>query len=328
MDGSVQEAVPSSAAKQNLTGIDVARFAFACLIPFLHIPFGDSWINELLSQYFGRWGVPFFFAVAGMLLAKSVRLRSPRVALARFEKKNGRLLLVWLVIYLPITIVYEGVSWRLLQSFAFQTPGYLWYLTAMLVAAVPFCLLRKRRLLYAAAGAMFVVGTLFSDTYMWLTGGMPDWYQSVFMTTRNGLMFALPMLCVGEQLSADKPIRCLPGKAVGSGILLFGEILLARSKAAPGADCSMYLLLPVAIYYLVAWLRTWNPEMDTQFLRGASTAIYLMQFGFIAVGRKVLELLSVPAHVGGWLIYVAVVGGGCMGYALFCKNKWLKKLFV
>lgn len=236
-------------------------------------------------------------------------------------------MLTWLIIYLPIVVVYEGVSWGLLQSVVFQTPGYLWYLTAMLVAAVPFCLVRNRRPLYVVAGVLYVAGTLFGDTYMWLTGGMPGWYAAVFLTTRNGLLFALPLLCVGEQIAAGRVVRHLPVKAVCSLVLLVGEILLARSKATPEADCSMYLLLPVAVYYLVSWLRTWNPNVDTRFIRGASTAIYLVQFGFVAVGKKALEILHIPDHIGGWIIYAAVVAGGCALYALFSRNKWLSKLF-
>ena len=89
----------------------------------------------------------------------------------------------------------------------------------------------------------------------------------------------------------------------------------------------MYLLLPVAVFYLVAWIRTWNPKVNTRFIRGASTAIYLVQFGFIAVGRKAFELLRIADALGGWIIYVAVVAGGCVLYALFSRNKWLSKPF-
>lgn len=327
MKPSTQSVAPTTAARQTLTGIDMAKFIFACLIPFLHIPFTQVLVKEVVAQYIARLGVPFFFAVAGMLLAGSVRLRSPGEALSRFEKKNGRLLLTWLVLYSPIMVVYEGLNLALAQKVVFQTPGYLWYLTAMLVAAVPFCLVRNRLVLHIVAGVLYVVGTLFSDSYAWLTGGMPGWYEAAFLTTRNGLFFALPLLCVGERIASGKTPRYLPVKTAVSLLLLVGEILLARSKAAEGADCSLYLLLPVAIYYLVSWLCTWNPSVDTRFIRGASTAIYLVQFGFIAVGQKGFELLKLPMSLGGWVIYAAVVGGGCLLYALFRKNKWLKLLF-
>lgn len=327
MKPSASVAAQFSASRQTLTGIDIAKFICACLIPFLHIPFTQTGIKEVLSQYIARLGVPFFFAVAGMLLAESIRMRSPREALSRFEKKNGRLLLTWVVLYSPIMVVYEGLNLALAQKVVFQTPGYLWYLTAMLVAAIPFCLIRNRRVLYVAAGVLYVAGTLFSDSYAWLTGGLPGWYEAVFLTTRNGLFFALPLLCVGEHIAVGKTPRHLPVKAVASLLLLMGEVYLSRSKAVEGADCSLYLLLPVTIYYLVCWLRTWNPSVDTRFIRGASTAIYLMQFGFIAIGQKAFEVLHFPMSIGGWIIYVAVVGGGCVAYALFCRNKWLSKLF-
>ncbi|MBQ9859232.1 MAG: hypothetical protein IJO76_00955 [Clostridia bacterium] len=327
MNATVPTPTAVAPTQQNLTGIDVGKFVFACLIPFLHISFGGSPVKEIFSQYFARLGVPFFFVVAGMLLAKSVRMRSSKEALSRFEKKNGRLLLTWIILYSPIMVVYEGLNLGLAQKVVFQTPGYLWYLTAMLVAAIPFCLVRGRRVLYVVAGVLYVAGTLFGDTYQWLTGGMPAWYEAIFLTTRNGLLFALPMLCVGERIATGETPRHLPVKLVASVVLLVGEIFLVRSKASPDADCSMYLLLPVVIYYVVAGLRTWNPQIDTRFIRGASTAIYLLQYGIIAVGKKAFEILSFPMHIGGWIIYVAVIAGGCIVYALFRRNKWLSKLF-
>ena len=40
-------------------GLDIGRLVFACLIPFLHIPFADGLVIEIIRQYFSRLGVPF-----------------------------------------------------------------------------------------------------------------------------------------------------------------------------------------------------------------------------------------------------------------------------
>lgn len=50
--------------KRTYPGIDILKFIFACLIPLLHIPFGNG-VPVVLQQYVARLGVPFFFAASG-----------------------------------------------------------------------------------------------------------------------------------------------------------------------------------------------------------------------------------------------------------------------
>lgn len=58
--------------KENVL-LDIMRVIMACLIPFLHIPNDDSFINiRLIEVYVSRLGVPFFFAVSGYFLYTSV----------------------------------------------------------------------------------------------------------------------------------------------------------------------------------------------------------------------------------------------------------------
>ena len=67
--------------KENVL-LDIMRVIMACLIPFLHIPKDDSFINiRLIEVYVSRLGVPFFFAVSGYFLYTSV-------------EKNGNFFLV------------------------------------------------------------------------------------------------------------------------------------------------------------------------------------------------------------------------------------------
>lgn len=183
-------------------GIDIGRVIFACLIPMLHINFTGVGI-EIIRQYLSRLGVPFFFVVAGMFLVKSIENKGNVEALKQYASKIGRILLVWLVIYLPILLLrQEGVT---LQEFFFKTPAYLWYLTGLIAASVPFCLTRNRKMLFYASIILYVLGTLFSESYKWLIGGFPA-YEAIFLTTRNGLFFALPLMCIGEQTwNKEKP---------------------------------------------------------------------------------------------------------------------------
>lgn len=53
-------------------GIDAGRLMFACFIPLLHIPLPHIFGVEVIQQYIARLGVPYFYAVSGMFLSKSL----------------------------------------------------------------------------------------------------------------------------------------------------------------------------------------------------------------------------------------------------------------
>ncbi len=82
------------AMKQYNKGLDIGRFVFALLIPFLHIPFADGIATEIIRQYFARLGVPYFFAVSGYFLSCSISTRGPDKALKRYLKRIGIMLLI------------------------------------------------------------------------------------------------------------------------------------------------------------------------------------------------------------------------------------------
>lgn len=244
-------------------GIDFGRLIFACLIPLLHIGMSD-WFSFIVKQYFSRLGVPFFFAVGGMFLSRSVQKNGGVEALKKYVIKIGRILLIWLIIYLPILMLrQEGVT---IREILFKTPSYLWYLTALIVAAVPFCLVKNRKVLLYISIMLYIFGTLFGEAYTWLTGGLPT-YESIFITTRNGIFFGLPMMCIGEA-SWNKEKTSLPEVTLEIGAFI-AEVTIVCMHSEPG---SMYLTLPGLIYILMITFRNWNPNVNTTWFGGISTA--------------------------------------------------------
>ena len=208
--------------------IDIGRVIFACLIPLLHIAFPDSLGLDIVRQYISRLGVPFFFAVSGMFLCKSIKKYGEKEALKKYIIRVGRVLLIWLLIYSPILIACSESILKLVQEIIFKTPAFLWYLTGLLFASIPFCLVKNRKVLYGCAAALYVFGTIFGVSYKWLTGGLP-WYDSIFLTTRNGLFFGLPLLCVGE-LTWKAKKKSIPLLVI-SGLALIAEITFVLAKA-------------------------------------------------------------------------------------------------
>lgn len=269
------------------TGIDIGRVIFACLIPLLHISFPENAAVSIVQQYFSRLGVPFFFAVSGMFLSRSVE-RYGKAAFKKYCLRVGRVLLIWLIIYLPVFIAWTSSFGGFIQEILFKTPGYLWYLTALLFAAVPFYLVKNRKALFVCSFAFYIIGTLFGETYKWWLGGMPE-YESIFLTTRNGLFFGLPLMCVCElSWKTEKPNYCY---LLLSWLALSGEISFVGLHAAPTDDRSLYLLLPLLIFFLLPAFRAWNPRINGKYLRGISSAIYVMQFGIITAMQYTFKIL-------------------------------------
>lgn len=302
-------------------GIDIGRVLFACLIPLLHISFEEAGI-DIIRQYLSRLGVPYFFVVAGMFLVKSVESKGAVEALKQYALKIGRMLLIWLVIYLPILLLrQEGVT---LQEIVFKTPAYLWYLTGLLAASVPFCLVRNRKMLFYASIALYVFGTLFGESYKWLIGGFPA-YESIFLTTRNGLFFALPLMCIGEQTwNKEKPE--LPLLALYGGVLI-AEITFVGAHAATVDDRSMYFCLPLFMYEFIILCRQWNPEINTRWFGGISSAIYLMQFGIITVVMRAADYFGLSGNWNNWFAWLMVMIIPVIFYDAFRKTKIIRILF-
>lgn len=311
------------ATRQRNYLVDWLKLLFACFIPFLHIRFEtDNYIIVFIQQYISRLGVPVFFMFSGMYLAEAGVKKGNQKALKKYLRRVGMLLAIWLIIYSP-ALIYgyrDDTIIGALQKLICLTPMYLWYLVASFVAAIPFCLIRNRKLLWGISAGLYTLGTITGGGgYYWLVGGWPS-YEKVFLTTRNGVFFALPMFCIGEFLLRKKK-RSVPMMLLTIG-LLWMEISVAVWHQSPG---DMYLLLPIACYWIGRNVLcsgekgrvNWGPPPRL------STGIYLMQFGIITVFTFVLRRLQLypNRNLGGAIVYMGVVGGGTLVYFICRKLK-------
>lgn len=112
-----------------------------------------------------------------------------------------------------------------------------------------------------------------------------------------------------------------------SSVLLATEITFVGTQAAPGDDRSMYLTLPLFIFYLLKAFRDWNPEIDNSDFGGISSAIYLMQFGIITVGSMALRYMNIQTSWANWGIYLLVLIIPTILYMLIKRTKLEKILF-
>lgn len=261
--------------------LDWAKLFFAIMIPFLHISFPNNTIIELIRQYLSRLGVPFFFALSGMFLTISINHRGRIKALKHFLKRAGYLFVFWIVLYSPLLINH----YSFLDIFL-RTPAYLWYVMAMIYACIPFCLIKNRKILYLISLFLFLLGCYYGGSYSWIRGGL-SWYEEYFKTTRNGIFFSLPLMCIGEisyymykNISYRRVFICL-------FIFLFLYILevsICLKNKLSGSDNSIYFSIPFLILYIVILLIR-SPQISGMIfsMKKLSSAIYFMQFGIISV---------------------------------------------
>ncbi len=308
--------------------VDMGKFFFSCLIPFLHIPFDNNCLIYFVRQYISRFGVPFFFVASGFFLSSSIKRRGSVTALKRYEKRILHLLVLWLIIYSPILLRSMDSPVSFVKELLFLTPAYLWYLSALVFAAIPFCLISNRKLLWLFSAIFYFIGTLFSGSYSWFSGGIPA-YTSFFLTTRNGLFFALPLLCVGEFAHIGLKISGIATKLLfaASAIIVFLEISYVGHNVSSSADRSMYFSLPVFSYFLFICIKNANCTFNSTFWGNASISIYLMQYGIIFIFSRLYVFTGFSLNSWGIITLIAVIFSGMFAYWISRKNKFLRYLF-
>lgn len=97
------------------------------------------------------------------------------------------------------------------------------------------------------------------------------WYARIFLSTRNGLFFAFPLMCVGEMAGKAKASM---HKLLITTILLFAEITFVGAHVFSSADRSMYFLLPLFTLFFVSAVREWNPKIPPIDLAGYSCNLF------------------------------------------------------
>lgn len=270
-------------------GFDVGKFIFALFIPFLHIHLPNNTAILLFKELVCRLGVPFFFAVSGFFLEKSRIARGRKASYIHYAKSVGVKLLFWLIVYSPFIIVFERKN-TIIQELLFKTPCFLWFLTALIFGGLLICFISNDRIKYALAICLYIIGTLFSDTYSWLTT-QPVWYTDVFMTFRNGLFFGFPMMCIGsfvfahfdlmKRFVSDKKAYVL-GFAVSIVAWISEVVLIVLTTRDNKIDRSMYLTLPVITFFIVVSALFSSKKCKySKILRGCSSTLYLAQYGVI-----------------------------------------------
>lgn len=88
--------------------------------------------------------------MSGYFLSSSVQKKGTINAIKAYDFKIAVKLLFWLTLYTPFILIQKNQIdfFQLIQEFLFMTPAYLWYLTGLLVASIPFVLIHNKTYKY------------------------------------------------------------------------------------------------------------------------------------------------------------------------------------
>lgn len=299
--------------RQTRPWVDVAKLFFALCVVLLHagvtklLPFAD-----LIGDCIISLAVPYFFVASGFFLAEKVHAAQSRVDGRRIISAYCRRLGVKLLIFEPVSILLwaakrllEGMSLphvalTTIQDALFYPRGALWYIQAVILAALlltPLLLRGAETRVIPVAVGLYIV-TLLGTRYRFLSAGtlagdVFEAYDRFFLSLRNGLFVGFPFMLCGCLVSRWKAWLVTAGAratscliavtTVAFGLLTLESRILHPFPTHDGDLFLSYLLVAPMLFALTAQLpgRGW----DTSLLRGLSTAVYLVHHPLLMVLR-------------------------------------------
>lgn len=255
---------------KNYPWLDFTQYAASLLVIFIHC-------DRLLSNEVGhfylknvlcRLAVPIFFIISGFFYKE--RQKAEPHYYKRYFCRQMKQYLFWSLLYLPYGLSFlfqQSISPVLYPVALFVGLFYvgicyhLWYIPALLFGLWFLEYLHKKMsywLLGMLTFLLYILGSF--ETYSkYLEGSVLasvyTTYKGIFITTRNGLFYALIFLLLGFLLSEFKErkffTQYLGIKIIGSSLLLMLEGWFVFQQ--PGDDKNfLFMLIPVSLF-IVTW---------------------------------------------------------------------------
>ena len=301
--------------KRSYGGLDVFKMIAAFLVVAIHTSPLTSFSAEadfFLTRELARLAVPFFFMVTGhFVLSGWVRGESRDFGpIWRYFGKVSALYGISVLLYLPVGIYaghYEELTpLGVVRMLFFDSTFYhLWYFPALLLGILLVGLMGRfcpPAVSVVISAVLYLVG-LFGDSYWGLVAELPGVSAAyelgfqLFSYTRNGIFLAPLFLVMGALLKPGaKPVKSIPN-GIGFGVtflLMAVEGFVLRYFDLQRHD-SMYLLLPLCMFFLYRLLLCWNRKPLAAF-RTISTWIYILHPAVIVAVRGGSKLMN-AAHI-------------------------------
>lgn len=257
--------------------INIMRMICAFLVISLHTSIFASinlGLNSINAKGISRIAVPFFFISTGYFMHKNIT-KSGYVK--GFVKRIGLIYLLMSVI--DIILIMPYVSMRLSGDFIDKIKYIfiggitesLWYIPAIIFAVVLVSIFLKKnwiKSLIVLSILLYIIGLL-GDSYFGLIKNTPlegviNFYNNIFINTRNGITFSVPFVALGV-LIAKGNIKL--SKNIINICLIVFSILLAfeayfLNLSSISIDTNMYISLLLLVPVIFIWLLNINVQIN------------------------------------------------------------------
>lgn len=328
--------------KKQYATIDILKFICALLVICIHTsPFLDvsGEIDFFVVQILGRVAVPFFFIISGFFVFSHLdysKSWNDEVNLAYIKKyllRIFKIYLLWTIIYLPLSIwngYKDGFTItyviRYIRDFFINGSYYhLWYLPGLIFSSafVYFLLLKfgKKKTFFTVL-ILYIVGSLYNIySVSFMDNPLISLYNTLFMTTRNGLFFGSIFVFLGAALAnfedyMDKR-TCLFAGTI-SFIAMMIEAYVLRSFGFMHALTSMYLFLLPTVFFFFQYLIQVDMKIHPIYkvLRNMSLLIYVLHIMFVTIFA-----VLVPEWNSLFIYLGVVIATGICSYGILYGTK-------
>lgn len=295
-------------------GFDIMKFIMAMAIMSAHICSENVTVHpffKLLTSVY-NFGVPFFFACSGYLFFRKFNRESysnRKITYVNFTRRILSMYAVWSIIYFCFVLInwiQEEASVEVVVQYfhtaaVFTTYSTIWFLPSLWigVSIVYFLFARGLGVNKMAIASLFtyVIGS-FGHSYAsvidsTVIGEIYEIYDSIFITTRNGIFAGFPFVMVGAYLAR----RDIIGNVRIDFILmiLFSSLFICEAiyiKTKFSANVDMGLMLVPSTFYMMKWLIQLDLPFSNIFgrLRNLSMLIFLSQRLFITAIPSILPM--------------------------------------
>ncbi|MHC5372815.1 membrane-bound serine racemase VanT [Enterococcus sp. LJL120] len=289
--------------KQNAS-INNFRLLAAVMVVAIHCyPFQSfaPELDTLITLTLFRVAVPFFLMVTGYYLIGPLAEKKQfpqRLRVKKFLKKQLYLYLAANLLYLPLALYSGEISLQMslakfLQALIFEGFLYhLWYFPALLLGVFLVSLLLRKfslKSVLSVAIGLYLIG-LGGDSWWGITRQLPflkTFYNGLFHffgLARNGLFLVPLFLVLGAILYQKRSFQAQRNTLflIVSAIGLLVESFALHHWSRPRHD-SMYLLLPLVMYFLFQEVLHWQSQKTLGNASRLALGIYLFHPYMIAV---------------------------------------------
>lgn len=279
--------------------IDIMKFLMAFCVVCIHIGTLYQYSYSKVVLFTIHSAVPFFFVTSGFFLWEKFRASNfASSILIDYTKKVLIMYTFWIVVYLPLSIgiIIHGPDQLVLLKRAilvgeipFSWP--LWYLHALVVSVfIIWCFVKWRAhlsVIWLIGLGLMALGFAINKADVNLLSpplqAAIEWYNDVFMTTRNGIFLGLGYVTTGMIIS--KYQIYIKSKVYN---MLLGVVLFAAAIMCFIIDVNYWTLLSGTAIFIVCKNISLPQAPIYRTFRSLSTIIYLSHMLILAVLIKLL----------------------------------------